>query len=46
MGKSREWHKQQVKLAHDPRHLFINLGEINSEEVLRREMGLFIAARV
>lgn len=38
MGKSREWHAQQARLTEQPGHLFLDLGGIDSEETLRREV--------
>ena len=38
IGKSREWHTQQAILGDASRHLFLDLGTIPSEEVLRSEI--------
>jgi len=38
IGKSQEWKAQQAILKNHPRHLFLNLGTISSEEVLRNEI--------
>jgi hypothetical protein len=38
MGKTREWRAQCARLAEQPDHLFVDLGGIDSEEVLRREI--------
>gem|GEM_PF-2342464 len=38
IGKSREWHIQQARLSGRADHLFLDLGSIDSEETLRREI--------
>ena len=38
IGKSREWQDQRERLAGQPGQVFVDLGEINSEDILRQEV--------
>lgn len=43
IGKSQEWKTQEARLASRPGHFFLNLGTIDSEQVLRREIDEAVA---